>query len=82
MDMNLYCVYDRVAEQCGPLYEAKNDAVACRNFKAMMAAVPKVDLDAFDLIFLGTMDKDTMKIVVLDTPRTIEIDMGAINLEA
>lgn len=33
--MNLYTLYDVVAEESGPIFEAKNDAIAWRMVKAI-----------------------------------------------
>jgi len=38
MKKNLYTIWDKVAKQCGPVFEAKNDAVAQRNFKNMLTS--------------------------------------------
>lgn len=77
--MILYTVYDRVAEQCGPVFEARNSGIAARNFRQLMRTVPKVDLDVYDLVKLGVMDKDSMKITLVD-PEVVEVDLGALYL--
>lgn len=75
MEMRLYTIFDRVAEECGPVYEAKNDAIAARNFKQVLGTVPKVDLDAFDLVCLGAIERDTMRITLMDPPNILSVSL-------
>ena len=36
MITNIYTIRDKVAEEVGPLFQAKNDAVAIRQFKQLV----------------------------------------------
>lgn len=36
--MSIYVVYDRLAEESGPCFEAKNDLVARRNFRRILSS--------------------------------------------
>jgi len=42
MIVNLYVIKDKVADELGPIFEAKNDAVAARNYRSVLkkAAFP------------------------------------------
>ena len=35
--MYLYCLYDKLAEEAGPVFEAVNDAIALRNVRQMVS---------------------------------------------
>ena len=39
MEMHMYTIRDLVAEENGPLFAAKNDAVAMRSYNRLMAEV-------------------------------------------
>lgn len=57
--MNLYSVYDRVAQMYGPLFEARNDGTAARSVRALYAKIEPHDRDAFVLRRLGWYDQET-----------------------
>lgn len=52
----VYMIYDRKAEEYGPVFEAKNDAVAKRKCKLEFKNVP--GLDDYDLYVVGLIDHD------------------------
>lgn len=58
MIMRLYSLYDSVAEEYGPLFQAKNDDVALRNVIQMFTDmhVRIVSLDCFHLYHVGDFD--------------------------
>ena len=56
--MRLYSVYDKVAKEHGPVFEAKNDDVALRNLRQMMHKNPSFKHDEFDLFFHGQFDNE------------------------
>jgi hypothetical protein len=58
--MNLYVVYDKIAGECGPVFEAKNDGVAMRQYRHLINENPTVIQDDFSLIQVGTIDKESM----------------------
>lgn len=62
MKMNLYVVYDKIAGECGPVFEAKNDAVALRQYRHLVSSNPGFVQDDFELMQVGTMNKETMVI--------------------
>lgn len=54
---NLYSIYDSVSEEYGPIFHAKNEAVARRAVESLLHdGVKSID---FDLYCLGTFDNDT-----------------------
>lgn len=58
--MNLYVIYDRVAEQSGPIFEAINDGIAFRQYEQVMrqATIP----DDYMLLRVGSIDHDINKV--------------------
>lgn len=62
--MRLYCIYDRVAQESGPIYEAKNDAVALRMTQQYIAEHG----DEYYVLYLGDYYHDPVKLVSLDVP--------------
>jgi len=63
--MKMYVVLDRIAEDSGPIFEAKNDAVAHRNYRKMMESVD-LPRSSFRLLSLGEFNHETQKIVVYE----------------
>ena len=62
----IYTVFDKVAEEYGPLFEAKNDAVALRQFKHLIATVVVENRDDYVLYSCGTFDHDAGVMVLAD----------------
>jgi hypothetical protein len=59
MLFRLYILYDKVAEEGGPVFQAKNDAVALRHFEQAMAAQHGVmHPEDFKLLCIGFYDSD------------------------
>jgi len=78
MRFNLYTVYDELAEEAGPIFCAKNDAVAERQFIALKAQIAETERSKYHLYFLGEYDNGSM-IVDGQTPiklaeRIVEAD--------
>lgn len=61
MVMKLYALYDRVAEESGPIAEAKNDGVALRMYQHMLAS-KQLPPDDYQLICVGEWNRDTLDI--------------------
>ena len=55
--VNLYLVYDKVAKEHGPLFEAKNDAIAKRMYANLMKNNPVPD--DFLLVSVGLLNRKT-----------------------
>lgn len=60
--MKLYVIYDRAAEECGPVFEAKNDAVAQRGYVQAMMKSLAGSAEEFWLFYIGEIDQHTMDI--------------------
>jgi hypothetical protein len=63
MVVNLYVVFDKVLNECGPVFQAKNDSVALRQCRLMFQRENVGILDDFELYFVGSLDNETMKFV-------------------
>lgn len=65
----LYTIFDRVAEEAGPVFEAVNDGVAMRNFRNLLKDVPAYQHGDYRIYRLGSFDHsnmDIMKYPVID----------------
>lgn len=56
--MKLYTIYDKLAEQSGPIFEDSNDMTAIRTFHAVI----KQNKDDYDLYSLGEYNRNTCEI--------------------
>lgn len=54
--MRLYVIFDKLADEAGPVFEAKNDKVAYRQF--MNSMPDNIDQADFDLRCVGKIDKE------------------------
>lgn len=54
----LYTIVDMVAEDTAPVFCAKNDNVALRQFNMLMKDAPDVDKDNYKLFKVGQMDSE------------------------
>lgn len=62
----IYTVFDKVADEYGPLFEAKNNNVALRQFRQLIATVVVENRDDYVLYSCGTFDHDTGTLVLSD----------------
>lgn len=67
----LYCVYDALAEEYGPPFPAKNDAVAWRKAKNMLQGYDLEKSPELSLFQIGTYDVSTGFIKPLEKPRNV-----------
>lgn len=70
----LYVVFDKVAQESGPIFEAKNDGVAIRQFTQLMEKNP-IDRQEFALLCLGEIDHGTNEIMPTVPPREILVPL-------
>lgn len=63
MENTLYVIRDNVADTFGPLYEAKNDAVAIRQFKNLLER--QVNKEDFELYKVGKYDNEKGEVSAL-----------------
>lgn len=67
MTMFIYVIKDKVAEESGPIFEAKNDAVAQRKFRAVLAETSLAQHD-FALLRVASIDHDNDIVGVEEKP--------------
>ena len=48
-EMKLYTIFDKLAGEHGPVFEAKNDLVAARSFAHALKGAPAIDYDLFQV---------------------------------
>lgn len=60
---SLYTIYDRVAMECGPIFEAKNDEVAFRSVRKIMENID--GWSDYVLLKVGEMDVISGSIIPL-----------------
>ncbi len=68
MTLSVYVLYDRVAEECGPVWAAKNDATAIRNARIQLK---EVRTDEYRLYCLGSLDTERVELKAVDKAREI-----------
>lgn len=61
MQVKLYTIRDLVAGECGPIFVAKNEALAVRQSCQLLAGVNNVV--EYSLYCVGTFDTETMEMV-------------------
>ncbi len=61
MVYNIYSIYDSVAEEYGPIFNAKSDAVAKRAVSGILNS-GEIRSNDYDLYCLGTYNTDTGEI--------------------
>lgn len=58
MKQRYYSIRDNVAEEHGPLFTGKNDAVAQRSFDQMITS-KKLAREDFSLVYVGTFNSES-----------------------
>lgn len=66
MEVNLYTVYDVVAEEAGPLFNAKNDNIAIRKVCNMLKEMAIEEFDDYELILVGVYDTEKPQIILVE----------------
>lgn len=56
MKVGMYCMYDKVAKQAGPVFNALNHETASRKFYNTFKENTYMSLDDYDLHYLGDYD--------------------------
>lgn len=69
--MNLYVIFDRVAEESGPVFEAKNDGTASRAARDLVVTAKGASPIEFQLLMLGTIDHEKNVINALPAPQDV-----------
>lgn len=78
MITSLYTIYDRTAEDAGPIFEAKNHGIAKRSFFRIIRNVDSVSAGDFRLYYLGDFNSETMELNREMTP--IEVDLSVLEV--
>ena len=60
MITNIYTIRDKVAEEVGPLFQAKNDQVAIRQFKHLIK--DSENPEEYELLCLGDFNDQTIEL--------------------
>lgn len=71
--MNLYAIWDKKAEEYGPVFTAKNDEVAKRNFNALIKDQP-IHPEEYQLCWVGEFDSECFN-------HPISADISPVNCE-
>lgn len=66
MVTRMYTVFDKVAQEAGPIFNAKNDGVAMRSYLALLKETK--DQGEYKLMCLGSFENESMSIVLLPDP--------------
>jgi hypothetical protein len=69
--MFLYHIFDTIADDAGPLFAAKNDGVAWRNYQDLLKKSPVPD--DFELYCVGSFNHDDMT-GSFDSPYKVKIE--------
>lgn len=70
MKMAVYCVFDSVSEEAGPLMAYKSDPIAYRSYLRMISA-EGINASDYVLYCIGTYDVDSMEIEGIKPRRVI-----------
>lgn len=68
--MKIYCIYDKLAQEGGPLFEAKNDGIALRMYQGIQLPGNPED---FKILWVGDYSHDPVKITAITPP--VEVNM-------
>lgn len=70
MEMRLYVIRDKVAEECGPVFAAVNDGIAFRQYRHLLSGCP--DIMDYQLQCVGAYDT-VMGEIVGHAPVIVEV---------
>ena len=72
MNTELFTIYDKVAQEAGPIFQAKNLYVAMRYVNEMIKD-NKLNLHEYDLVRLGSFDSESMFLSVFPKADAVEL---------
>lgn len=64
MIIGLYTVFDKIAEEAGPVFQGKNEGVAIRQTVALMLQNPHIYVPDYSLYKIAEWDTENMGMVV------------------
>lgn len=73
MKQNLYVIFDKVAQEAGPIQCAKNDGIARRIFAQALKDAPFSG--DFKIMCVGVYESETVKFEIFDIPKEIIDDV-------
>lgn len=73
MKQKLYVIFDKVAQEAGPIQCAKNDGIARRMFRSAIKDAP-FPMD-FKIMCVGEYDSETVMFDIYSAPNEILDDM-------
>ena len=79
--MRLYTIYDQVAEEAGPIFEAKHDAIARRQFDLLLRQEAVVSPKDFSLYCLGYFDREKILLTSKEKARRVESAFKASDID-
>lgn len=68
----VFSILDRVAAEYGPVFTAKNEEVAMRQFKYLMTTEAKDNMGDFSLIKVGHFDNESGKLESIGTNEEVD----------
>ena len=71
--MRVYMIWDRLAEEAGPVFESVNNLTALRGYHKMLSRQGDKP-DEYKLLWIGEIDHKSCKAVILDEP--VEVVRG------
>lgn len=75
--MNVYCMYDKTAEEAWPLFESVNDGTAMRAYNIQMQK-DRLDYEEIKLFRVAEMDRESMRFMVLAEPEMLEPSLSMV----
>lgn len=63
---SLYVVYDKLAEEAGPPFSAKNDAVAVRAAVSLLISSDVLYIDDYELYRIAEIDNKSLQIYLIE----------------
>lgn len=68
MQSHVYTVFDRVADEAGPVFVAKNDGIALRSCAHMLREVGAENQGDYILLRIGTYESSPVRLTGFDIP--------------
>lgn len=75
MKHGVYVIYDKVAEESGPMFEAVNNGVALRQACNVLKPLPPTLIDDYQLVKIGEYDTKDMQIYVIP-PEIVDLSLS------
>ncbi len=69
MKINVYTIYDKLARESGPLFQAKNDKVAYRQFCTQLKEIKNIQKEDFELLNIAEYDNEACQLQDMITVR-------------